>query len=169
MLRIVVGVLFVLILAGCGGGGNEGGGGEPPVTPQYDLTGQWRTVDPVNSSVFSADLSAGEIAELESLLESALLDSLGSRIIQMGNDLEIIGLESGLRVDGTISGDQIRYADSAQRMLGEFEVDIYTEAEGTVLSANRIAETQDATLTLEARGQRVTVGILCTSQSVRTA
>ena len=166
--HLIVLVLLVFILTGCGGGGGEGGGDEPVVSPQYDLTGHWITGDPVDCTILSADLFANEIAALELLLESELLDSLGSRVIQTGNDLEIISLESGLRVDGTISGNQIRYAYSEERMLGEFEVDIYGEAEGTVLNANRIAVTEDATLTLEAQGQRVTVGILCTSHSVRT-
>ena len=166
--HLIVFVLLVFVLAGCGGGGGEGGRDEPLAAPQYDLTGLWRTVDPIDCAILSADLFPNEIAALKSLLESALLDSLGSRVIQTGNDLEIVSLASGLRLDATISGNQIRYAYSEERTLGEFDVDIFGEAEGTVLSANRIAVTEDATLTLEARGQRVSVGILCTSHAVRT-
>lgn len=165
--RLIVIALFVFIAAGCGGGGGDGESGRPLESPEYDLTGHWRAVAPVSCTVISLDLFPAEITELELILETELLDGLGSRVTQMGNDLEIISLASGVRADATISGDQIRYAYSEQRMLGEFDVDVFGEAEGTVLNANRIAVTEDATLTLEARGEMFTVGILCTYHSAR--
>ena len=102
------------------------------------------------------------------MLESALLDALRSRINQMGNDLEFINLESGLRVEGTISGNQIRSTYSEERMLGGFKIDIYGETEGTVLNADRIALTEEANLTAEFEGEMVTIGVLCSYHAVRT-
>ena len=166
--RLIVIALFVFILVGCGGGGGEGGGDEPLVTPEYDLTGYWGIVEPVSCTTVSADLFENKLAEFNSLLESALLDGLGSRVIQMGNDLESINLESGLRVDGTISGNQIRSTYSEERMLGGFEIDVYGETEGTVLNADRIALTEEVNLTVELEGEMVTIGVLCSYHAVRT-
>ena len=39
--HLIVLVLLVFILAGCGGGGDE-----PLVSPQYDLTGHWENRRP---------------------------------------------------------------------------------------------------------------------------
>ena len=169
MFRLNVIVLFVCILAGCGGGGGEDGGGEPPVLPEYDLTGRWLTAEPVDCTTVSGDVPALLLAQVNSELELALLDEgLGTRVVQMGNDLEITSLDSGARADGNISGDQVTFAYSEQRMLGELDVDIYEEYEGTVLNANRIALTLEANLTLEAEGSMVTIGALCTFHAART-
>ena len=85
----------------------------------------------------------------------------------MGNDLELTSLDTGGRADGTISGDEIRFAYSEQRMLGEFEIDIYEEYEGTVLNASRLAMTLEGSLTLEVQGQMVTLGVLCSYHGVQ--
>ena len=79
-----------------------------------------------------------------------------------------LSLGSGLRVDGTISGNQIRSTYSEQRMLGGFEIDIYGETEGTVLNTDRIALTEEANITVELEGEMVTIGVLCSYHAVRT-
>jgi len=47
--------------------------------------------------------------------------------------------------------------------------DLYQEVEGTVLDANRAVLTLEANLTLDAGGQMVTIGILCTYHTMRTS
>ena len=67
----------------------------------------------------------------------------------------------------TISGDQIRFEVSEQRMLEDVNADLYKEVEGTALNANRIALTDESNLTLESEVGAVTIGILCTYHTVR--
>lgn len=165
--RLIVAALSVFALAGCGGGG-EGGDRERLVPPEYDLTGRWIVVEPVDCLTISGDLSEYQLDQLSLEYENALLEeALGTRVVQTGNDLELTVLDSGARAEGTISGDQIRFAVSEQRMLGELDADLYQEIEGTVLNANRAALTDEATLTLAAGGETVTIGILCTYHTVR--
>ena len=168
LFRLIALVLSVFILAGCGGGGEGGEGERPPAPPEYDLTGVWDVVVPVDCTIVSADLFANEAAQLEYLLESELLNDLGARISQMGNDLELVSIESGIRIDGTISGDQIQTTYSEQRMLGGYEIDIYGEGEGTVLNADRIAFTEEGNITFELDGEMATIGVVCSYHAVRT-
>ena len=165
--RLIVVVVFVSLLAGCGGGGGDGESGRPPESPEYDLTGVWNFALPSDCTILSADLFPNEAAQFELLLESELANSLGSRISQMGNDLEIVSIESGVRIDGTISGDLIRTTYSEQRMLGGYQIDIYGEGEGTVLNANRIAFTEEGNITVELDGEMATIGAVCSYHAVR--
>lgn len=166
--RSSVVALFVVIVAGCGGGGGDGESGRPPESPQYDLTGVWNFALPSDCTVLSADLFPSEAAQFELLLESELANDLGSRIGQMGNDLEIVSIESGVQTDGTISGNLIQTTYSAQRMLGGYQIDIYGEGEGTVLNADRIAFTEEGNITVELDGETITIGVVCSYHAVRT-
>ena len=152
--------LLMLALGGCGGGGDR----EPfaPLEePAFDLTGRWVTTA-MDCSSFSSDLPEPVLAELDAQLEDETLQSPGGRVVQMGNDLAFTDLETGRRWDGTISGDQVRYADSDRREMGGLGFDAYLEAEGTVLDAGRIAGTYDLDWTFRVEGETVTGGTLCT-------
>lgn len=86
----------------------------------------------------------------------------------MGNDLELTDLDSGRRLEGTISGDQLRGTYSEQTVLGGFQIDAYGEAEGTVLNANRIDITEEANITVELDEETVTIGAVCSYHGQRT-
>ena len=162
--RLIVAALSVFALAGCG----EGGDRERLVPPEYDLTGRWIVVEPVDCVTISGDLSEYQLDQLSLEYEKALLEeNLGIRVVQTGNDLELTSLDSGERAEGTISGDQIRFEVSEQRMLEDVNADLYKEVDGTVLNANRIVLTDESNLTLEAGVETVTIGILCTYHTVR--
>lgn len=142
-----------LVLSGCGGGDD---GGAPLEPPQFNLTGQWVVTE----------FDCGSDASLDPALAEIEAEALGGmiRVVQMGNDLEITDLDSGTRYDGTISGDQVRYEYSASLGRGAVQVDIYAEAEGTVLDADHVVETGDVTFTY-ADGSSALV--ICTSRYQR--
>lgn len=165
--HLMVFVALACILFGCKGGGS---GGDTLDLPQYDLTGHWRIVDPVSCEAISGDVPEFMLDALASDMEMTLLDDeLGARISQVGNDLQSVDIETGRRVDGTISGNQIRAAYSDQIALGGFQIDVYGEAEGTALSADLVALTDESTLTFAAEGEQVTIGLLCSYHSRRVA
>lgn len=153
--------MMVLVLAGCGGGD-----GEPLEPPEFDLTGRWVATE-VDCTSFSTHLPQGALAELDGQLEYEILQDPGVRVRQTGNDLEITYLDDGTQVDGTISGDQIRYTVSEQQTLAGFAIDVYLEAEGTALDADTIAGTENLELTLEAEGEAVTISTVCTGRLMR--
>ena len=168
--RMIAVALSVFVLAGCGGGGGEDRHGERLLTPEFDVTGRWVIVEPVDCASFSDDLTEAQLEQLNSDFETATLEEdLGTRVVQMGNNLELTDLNSGVRAEGTISGDQILFAVSEERMLGPLTADLYQEVEGTVLDANRAALTLEANLTLDGGGEMVTIGILCSYHSVRAS
>ena len=168
--RLIAVALSVFVLAGCGGSGGEGGDGEALVTPEFDVTGHWIIVEPVDCASVSDDLTEAQLEQLNSDFETATLEEdLGTRVVQMGNDLELTDLNSGVRAEGTISGDQIQFAASEERILGPLTADLYQEVEGTVLDANRAVLTLEANLTLDTGAGIVTIGILCTYHTVRTS
>ena len=162
MRRILIGLLMCLLCAGCGGGG----GGEPLEPPAFDLTGYWMTTA-IDCDAFSADVPPYDLVSFNADLEDDLLQAPGVRVVQRDNDLEITDVETGLRMDGMISGDQVRYVYSEQRSLGGLDVSIYVETEGTVLDAHTIAGTQAADWTLTVQGQTITGGALCTGRLTR--
>ena len=166
--RLVLATLVVFALAGCGGGGDQDG--ERLAPPEYDLTGRWVIVEPVDCVTVSGDFSEYQLDQLSLEYEKALVEeNLGIRVVQTGNDLELTSLDSGERAEGTISGDQIRFEVSEQRMLEDVNADLYKEVDGTVLNANRIALTDESNVTLEAGVEAVTIGILCTYHTVRAS
>ena len=130
MKRWIAIALLILTLSGCGGSGDREPF-EPLEEPEFDLTGRWLTTE-INCISFSSDLPPVELADLDRQLEYETLQSPGTRIVQMGNDLAFTDLETGRQWDGTISGDQAHYSDSDQRELGGLDFDAYLEVEGTV-------------------------------------
>ena len=130
-------ILSNLVLLGCGGDGEDSA-----VPPAYDLTGFWRTVDPVECT--SSGLTRLQLEALEAL-EAELLGDLPSEVIQTGNRLEITDVETGHRVSGTISGDQVHFEFSEGDAL--LDIDAYGEGNGTVLSDRRIMITQRTEIT----------------------
>ena len=154
--------LLILALSGCGGGGDRESL-EPLEEPEFDLTGRWLTTE-INCISFSSDLPPVELAELDRQLEYETLQSPGTRIVQMGNDLAFTDLETGRQWDGTISGDQAHYSDSDQRELGGLDFDAYLEAEGTVLEEGLIAGTYDVEWTFKIDGTTITGGTDCTGR-----
>ena len=97
--RLIVAALSVFALAGCGGGG-EGGHRERLVPPEYDLTGRWIIVEPVDCVTVSGDFSEYQLDQLSLEYEKSLLEeNLGLRVVQTGNDLELTALDSGERAE----------------------------------------------------------------------
>ena len=111
-------------------GAVAGGDGERILEPPgFDLTGICRTTG-VSCTRFSTDLSRFALERFDAEVEEETLAGAGVRIIQMGNELEITGLDTGSRSVGTISGDQIRYSESLERVFGGVDVDVYGETVG---------------------------------------
>ena len=152
-------------LAGCGGDGERAESLEPPA---FDLTGDWVTAE-IDCDTFSADIPPYDLTSFNTDLEADLLQAPGLRVAQRGNDLQITDLESGLQLDGTITGDRVRYVYSDERSVGGLDASIYVETQGTVLSADTIVGTQEADWTLTAQGQTITGGSVCTGWLVREA
>lgn len=155
-------LMLMPTLSGCGGGGDREALA-PLEEPEFDLTGRWLTMA-IDCDTFSSDLPPSEVAQLDRQLEFETLQSPGTRVVQMGNDLAFTDLESGRQWDGTISGDQVRYADSEQRELGGLDFDAYLEAEGTVLDEGLIAGTYDLDWTFRVEGRAITGGTSCTGR-----
>ena len=132
-----------------------------------NLTGRWVTTA-IDCDSFSSDLPELALAELDGQIEYETLQSPGVRIVQMGNDLEFTDLETGGQWAGTISGDQVRYAESYQSQVFGLNSDAYLEAEGTVLDADHIAVTYDLNATIKIEGTTITIGTLCTGRLQRT-
>ena len=137
-------IAALLIAAGCDG---DGGGGEDLAAPEYDLTGCWEVKElPVCEAnvVPAAELRGSGIdfvdpltdAELDGV-EKGFVDADPLRLQQDNNDLAITETDSGHRVAGTVSGDQVRWQDR-EDLLG-FETD--WEAKGTALTENVVALT----------------------------
>ncbi|MDE0206921.1 MAG: hypothetical protein OXP66_12960 [Candidatus Tectomicrobia bacterium] len=165
MKRCIGIVLLGLTLNGCGSGGDR----EPfelLQEPEFDLTGRWVTTA-IDCVSFSTELADFELEELDGHLEYETLQSPGTRVVQLGNDLALTDLETGRQWDGTISGDQIRYSDSDQRDIGGLQFEAYLEAEGTVLEETLIVGTHDMDWTFEFDGRTVTGGTLCTGRMKR--
>ena len=162
MKRWIAIALLILTLSGCGGSGDREPFG-PLEEPEFDLTGRWLTTE-INCISFSSDLPPVELAELDRQLEYETLQSPGTRIVQMGNDLAFTDLETGRQWDGTISGDQAHYSDSDQRELGGLDFDAYLEVEGTVLEEGLIAGTYDVEWTFKVDGTTITGGTECTAR-----
>ena len=162
MKRWIAIALLILTLSGCGGSGDREPF-EPLEEPEFDLTGRWLTTA-IDCVSFSSDLLQIELAELDGQLEYETLQSPGTRVLQMGNDLEFTDLETGRQWDGTISGDQVRYTDSEQRELGGVDFDAYLEAEGTVLEEGLIAGTYDLDWAFRVEGRAITGGTDCTGR-----
>ena len=159
---VLIGMVCLLALAGCGGDG------ERLAPPAFDLTGDWIRAEVECDSV-SADVPPFELAWLDAELEAGLLEAPGLRVVQRGHDLDITDLETGLPVDGTISGDRVRYAYSEQQSVGALTASISVEGEGTALDADTVAATQDIDWTLTVEGESITVSSECTSRLVREA
>ena len=157
--------LLILALSGCGGGGDREPL-EPLEEPEFDLTGRWLTTE-ISCISFSSDLPPVDLADLDRQLEYETLQSPGTRIVQMGNDLAFTDLETGRQVDGTISGDQVHYSDSDQRELGGLGFDAYLEAEGTVLEEGLIAGAYEMEWTFKVDGTTITGGTECTARLQR--
>ena len=152
--------LLILTLIGCGGSGDREPF-EPLEEPEFDLTGRWLTTE-ISCISFSSDIPPFELANLDRQLEYETLQSPGTRIVQMGNDLAFTDLETGDQGDGTISGDQVHYSDSDQRDLGGLDFDAYLEAEGTVLEEGLIAGAYEMEWTFKVDGTTITGGTECT-------
>lgn len=150
---------LILTLTGCGGGGNR----EPLEQPEFDLTGRWVTTA-IDCETFSLDLPEFELAAFDAQLVEESLQGPGVRIVQMGNDLAFTDLESGRQWDGTISGDQMSYANSDQREVGDLDFDAYLEAEGTVLEEGVMVGSYDMDWTFEVDGMTITGGTVCTGR-----
>ena len=156
--------MMVLVLAGCGGGG--GGDGEPLEPPEFDLTGRWVATE-VDCTSDSSDVPQSELARFDAEYEASVLYGSGLRVIQMGNDLEITYLDDDTQVDGTISGDQIRYTVSEQQTIGDFDVSMQVEAEGTALDADRVVITLELDWTFRVQGRSITGDTSCTGRLMR--
>lgn len=151
----------LVTLGGCGGDG-----GERLSSPAFDLTGYWATTA-MDCEVFSADMPQFDLAGLEAELEDIGLEDPGTRVVQTGNDLVITDIDSGLQIGGAISGDQVRYVYSEQQSLDGLDVSVHVEAEGTVLDADTIAQTQELEWTLTIQGETYTGGARCTGSTMR--
>ena len=108
IIRLSFLVAALLVLAGCGGDGGDGGDGEdlgqPKLeTPEFNLTGVWKTTESDCQS-YSDDLSDLELAQLDSGAPAEGEKHLGSEIVQYGNDLDITDIETGQKIEGTFSG-----------------------------------------------------------------
>ena len=147
---VLAAVAMLVALAGCGGDGGGGTGddeADPLELPAFDLSGDWETTD-IDCDSLSGDLPRFELDAFDAEIEAEVLDSTGSRIVQEGNDLEITDLDTGERLHGTISGDQVSYSDSERRIIGDLDVDLYVESEATVLRSDLLVGTQDFTWTI---------------------
>lgn len=115
-----------------------------------DLTGEWQPSEPVECASFllsDSDLSTHE---------SDILNMLGVRISHAGSALDIIILNTGKKVFGTISDDEINVAYSETRRFRDHEYSQYTEIEGTVLDDDRIALTETKSVTSEIENYQTT-------------
>lgn len=155
-MRLLTAVLAMLLAAGCGGGGSDGEGASRPASPEYDLTGIWYVAPPVDCEVFTDNLTAREMAELGFtdlnmfVEQSFLANNQGTRINHDGGShLDIAALGSGVQLEGTVSGNQIRYeySESGPGTLGLDDADYYAEFEGTILDPDRMAMVVDDVLT----------------------
>ena len=115
-----------------------------------DLTGEWQPSQPVECTSFL--LSDSDL----STLEGDILDTLGVRISQAGSALDLIILDTGKKVSGTISDDEINIAYSETRRFRDREYRQDTEIEGTVLDDDRIALTETKSVTSEAENYQTT-------------
>lgn len=152
-------------LSGCDGNGD----GERLAPPAFDLTGYWVTTA-MDCDVFSNDIPESELARLEAEFEDDVSQDPGTRVVQTGNDLVITDVDSGLQINGTILGDQVRYVYSEQRSVDGADVSIHVESEGTALDADTIAGTQELDWTITIQGEEtITGGALCTGSTTRVS
>ena len=121
--------------------------------PVYDLTGTWRTIEPVDCK--SDELSETQLAEFE----RQILEVLPSHLVQTGNDLEVTFLDTGMKVHATLSGKKLHYTYA---MRGDV-MSMYFQGDGTVLSRNRITMTES--IELMNQNDEIVGRIQCTSQS----
>ena len=142
-------IAAVLALAGCEGEDDS------LAPPKYDLTGIWDMTSPVDCDGSFLTESQWNQVEREMEVSSA-------RVTQTGNTLEIVWLDSGDQITGTISDDQIRYAEDTTLDLF-IDVDCNEATEGTILDADLVAWTT----TLQCRGRGVSLLAICTGQMER--
>ena len=131
-----------LALAGCGGGG------DPAEPPKYDLTGIWDMASPVDCG--GTYLTEDQWNDVERDIEAT-----SARVTQTGNTLEIVWLDTGQQITGTLSDDQIHYGeDTTFDFLG---LDCSEETDGTTLSADLVTWTT----TIQCSGPGVRVSATC--------
>ena len=151
-------ILTALILSGCSGGDGD------VMAPEYDLTGEWQLAGPLDCKVSGAD----DDVTFELSIHSAELGEEVLRIAQTGNSLTLTAtVDSGIEPDadetvhGTIAGGRFSAALSEQVVEEGVELDLFLEIEGTVLDANRISMTHEATLKWVEQGEAATLVTSC--------
>ena len=149
-MRKFVVLFLMLMLAGCDGSSDLPQ--EVLEPPKFDLTGDWMIIARFCQSA-SDDLPQYLVADIFGDYEVESPGDVDTRIVQTGNNLEILDLETGDRISGSISGVDIQYSFSGSQAVGTKErgVDLYVEDTSTVLDENRMAGIEDIqwTLTLQ--------------------
>lgn len=135
--------VVLLVLVGCGGG--DGGDGNEPVEeaelPEFDLTGRWEMADAdLKCQSSSGELPEFALADLNGEFTSELLER-PLRIVQAGSSLEITDLESGSQVERTVAGNQVGYAQSERRLVGDHDIDLSLDVMGTAVDQDRVVGT----------------------------
>ena len=157
--------VLLLALTGCDGGGN----GESLAAPEYDLTGCWEVREQpfCEANVLPAaelrgsgidfvdPFTADEVEEVEMGFVAA--DPL--RLQQDDNDLAITETDSGHRIYGSVSGDQVSFRDRED--LLDFQT--VWEAKGTALSKDVLA----LTVTYEFASEEVEGVLACEMRQAR--
>lgn len=155
----------LLALAGCDGdgGGGDGDDSESLAAAEYDLTGCWEVKTPPQ-----CEANVAPVAELrgsgidfvdpftDEELDEVERDFVAAdplRAQQDGNNLAITETDSGHRIHGTVSGDQVRFGDR-EDLLG-FET--VWEAKGTALTEDVVA----LTIVYEFASQEVEGALVC--------
>ena len=159
---------ILLGLAGCDGGRDDAA---LILAPEYDLTGCWEVREQpfCEASVMpAAELQVSGIDYVDAFsdeeldeIERDFVDAEPLRLRVDGNDLEITDTGSGLRIDGSVTGDQVRYRDT-EELLG-FET--VWEGRGTALSADLVV----LTYTHEFSSEEVDGALVCEMRLERMA
>lgn len=150
-----------MLMAGCSGDSDRPDRLDPP---GVDLTGVWRPTEPVWCDVSGSGLPASEAALIAAQTEETLPAEPGIRVVQTGNDLDIVSIADGDRRSGTIRGDRFWYAYSSERDGVAFHGDVF----GIVLNEDHMAVINKGGLTIPgADGVPVDVGLNCTYHAMR--
>ena len=168
-LRMLV-VLAALFVLGCGG--DDVASIKPhthqaPNSSPFDMTGRWFAMGGRCQSHI-AGASQERFAELNKPIEAGILDDLEIRIVRMGNDLVFTNPTSGVRYEGTISGDQIHYVRSAKKRIAGIGMDASIDAKGTILTADWIAPLVVAEWTLQGPDEYYTGMTICAALMKRS-
>jgi len=155
----IIAVLTALVLCGCSGGDSES-----PAPPAYDLTGEWQLAGPMDCE---ASGSADDVT-FELSISAAEMGDEVLHIVQTGDNLTLTAIvdtatepDEEETVHGTIAGSRFSAALSEQVTEEGVELDLFLEIEGTVLDADRIAMTHEATLAWQEQGETATLVSSC--------